>query len=76
MNDYQDEEVMGFTIDITDDEVRTMYYAVTEAIRTWPGAPARPAEEQESLFLLRDSFFRMLLEVNYDIDGKRGEGEA
>lgn len=76
MNEHHDEEVMGFMMELTDDEVRTLNYAVNEAIRVWPGSPRRPAEEQEMLRDLRDSFFRMILEMSYDTDGKRSEGEA
>ena len=59
-----DDEVMGFMIDLCDDEVRTLYYAVQEALRVWPGAPARPAGEQEKLWALRDTLFRMILEMS------------
>lgn len=76
MNDYQDEDLMGFMVEFTDDEIRTLSYAVNEAIRNWPGSPARPAEEQEMLESLRDSFFRMTLEMSFDQGGKRNEGEA
>ena len=47
--DHHDEDVMGFMIELSDDEVRTLSHAVNEAIRVWPGSPARPAEEQEQL---------------------------
>lgn len=65
MNEH-DDEVMGFQIDFTDDEVRTMYYAVEEALKAWPGTPARPADEQEKLYMLRDSFYRMILEISLE----------
>jgi len=76
MNDHQDEDVMGFMVELTDDEIRTLNYAVNEAIRVWPGSPARPAEEQEMLQSLRDTFFRMILEMSFDQGKTRGEGEA
>ena len=60
------EEVMGFEVELTDEEVKTLYYAVQEAIRLWPGAPARPHEEQERLWNLRDNLFRMILEMALD----------
>lgn len=72
MMDHHDEDVMGFMIELSDDEVRTLSHAVNEAIRVWPGSPARPAEEQEQLWHLRDAFFRMVLEISFE----RGEGEA
>ena len=64
MND----EEMGFMVELTDEEVRTLLYAVQEAIRVWPGSPARPAEEQEQLQALRDAFFRMTLEMAWDVE--------
>ena len=62
MND----EEMGFMVELTDDEVRTLLYAVQEAIRVWPGSPARPREEQEQLQALRDQLFVMTLEMQFD----------
>ena len=59
---------MGFQIDLGDNEVRTLLYAVNEAIRVWPGSPARPVEEQEMLQALRDAFFKMTLEMNWDLE--------
>ena len=56
---------MGFMVELTDDEVRTLYYAVQEAIRVWPGYPARPREEQEQLQALRSQLFMMTLEMQF-----------
>ena len=61
MND----DMMGFMVELTDDEVRTLLYAVQEAIRVWPGSPARPREEQEQLWALRNSLFTMTLEMQF-----------
>ena len=60
-------DAMGFMVELTDDEVRTLLYAVQEAIRVWPGYPARPIEEQEQLQGLKDTLFRMTLEMNWDL---------
>ena len=62
MND----DLMGFMVELTDEEVRTLLYAVQEAIRVWPGAPARPAEEQERLQALKRDLFTMTLEMVWD----------
>ena len=56
---------LGFMVELTDDEVRTLLYAVQEAIRVWPGHPARPREEQEQLHALRNSLFTMTLEMQF-----------
>jgi len=62
MND----DLMGFMVELSDDEVRTLLYAVQEAIKAWPGYPARPQEEQEQLQALRNSLFTMTLEMQFD----------
>ena len=64
MND----DIMGFQVELTDDEVRTLLYAVQEALRVWPGAPARPVEEQERLQALKDALFRMTLEMQWGLE--------
>lgn len=64
MND----EEMGFMLELTDEEIRTLLYAVQEAIRVWPGFPARPVEEQMQLKDLKEGLFRMTLEMNWDIE--------
>ena len=61
-----EDEIRGFEIEFTDQEVKTLYYAVCEAIRVWPGSPARPAEEQEQLQALKHEMFRMILEMSLE----------
>ena len=56
----------GFQIEITDDEAKTLYYAVCEAIRVWPGSPARPAQEQQDLQAIKNTLFTMILEMSYE----------
>ena len=56
---------LGFMVELSDNEVRTLLYAVQEAIRVWPGSPARPREEQEQLQALRNSLFTMTLEMQF-----------
>ena len=64
MND----EEMGFMVELTDEEVRTLLYAVQEAIRVWPGSPARPPQEQEALQALKRDLFTMTLEMNWGLE--------
>ena len=61
MND----DMMGFMVELSDDEIRTLLYAVQEAIRVWPGHPARPREEQEQLQALKTQLFMMTLEMQF-----------
>tara|TARA_B100000085_G_C18366463_1_gene440491 strand:- start:246 stop:470 length:225 start_codon:yes stop_codon:yes gene_type:complete len=56
-----------FHLTINIHDVRLLHYSVTEAIKIWPGSPARPAEEQEQLWHVRDELVKMLLEHQYMI---------
>ena len=60
-----DGDMMGFMVELSDNEVRTLLYAVQEAIRVWPGSPARPREEQEQLQALKTQLFTMTLEMQF-----------
>ena len=60
-----EDDVMGFMVELTDDEVRTLLYAVQEAIKAWPGYPARPREEQKQLQALKSQLFMMTLEMQF-----------
>jgi len=65
---------MEFQVTLGPEQIRALSYAVNEAIRLWPGSPARPIEEQEWLWNLRDSFFALQMELVLDQDVKRDEG--
>jgi hypothetical protein len=47
------------------DEVRMLYKHICFAIETWPGSPARPAEEQEYLKFLKGRLFALILEYQF-----------
>jgi len=66
VSQMNEDEVKGFQVDLTDEDVRTLYYAVTMALEKWPGSPQRPADEQEKLFDMKDTLFRMILEINLE----------
>jgi|14_taG_2_1085336.scaffolds.fasta_scaffold02960_8 hypothetical protein len=51
-----------FDLTIDDEELNALYYSVNEAIRLWPGSPARPPEEQITLQRLQKCLFAMSLE--------------
>ena len=57
-----------FGLQLTPDAVRASYYAVSEAIRVWPGSPARPVEEQVILMELKMVLFAMLMEITVMAD--------
>ena len=62
-----------FDLYLGPDEIRALSYAINEAIRMWPGSPARPAEEQVVLQKLKMSLFAMSMELVIE---KRSEGEG
>ena len=45
--------------------VRMMRDHLDYAIQMWPGAPARPYEEQEFLYKLRDTMAALALDFNF-----------
>jgi len=65
MMEHED-DLMGFEIQITDDEVRALHYAVSEALQNWPGAPQRPVEEQEHLQSLQMGLVQMMFEMQFE----------
>tara|TARA_A200000159_G_scaffold55428_1_gene51313 strand:- start:34258 stop:34467 length:210 start_codon:yes stop_codon:yes gene_type:complete len=46
-------------------ELRALYSHLEYAIKMWPGAPARPYEEQEFLDHLKKQTFAMITEYNF-----------
>ena len=61
----EDEQDFDYQVNLRIEDVRLLQHCVNETIRLWPGAPARPAEEQEHLRYLRDSLFRMSVDYNF-----------
>ena len=51
----EDDYIPDYEIGLKIGDIRLMHHCVNETIRLWPGAPARPIEEQEHLWYLRDS---------------------
>ena len=53
-----------FSLDIRG--VHLLKGVIDYAIQMWPGAPQRPAEEQEFLWTMRDEVNRCVLEHNFN----------
>ena len=47
------------------DEVRCLYDHYDYSIKMWPGSPARPAEEQVLLDIMKKRMFAMIAEYNF-----------
>lgn len=52
-----------FNLRLGPEGIRALSYAVNEALRLWPGSPARPIEEQEALRQLKIGLFAMCMEL-------------
>ena len=59
-NDYD------YEVKLRIEDVRLLYHCVQKRIETWEGSPARPWGEQEHLWYLRVSLFRMILDYKYN----------
>ena len=64
MEDFE-AEYGDYTVCMKIDDIRLLYDCVLRRIEKWEGAPARPASEQEHLWYLRDSLYRMILDYQF-----------
>ena len=60
-----DPNLPDYEISLRIEDIRLLHHSVQETIKFWPGAPARPYQEQEHLWYLRDSLYRILLEHQF-----------
>ena len=54
------------TLTLNIQEVRAMYDHFDYSIKMWPGSPARPADEQEWMDIMKKRMFAMIQEYNFD----------
>jgi len=64
MNDDQRE--YDYQVSLRIEDIYLLHHCVLKRLETWEGSPARPWEEQEHLWFLRDSLYRMILEYRYE----------
>lgn len=48
------------------EDCRDLYQAVSDALDNWPGSPARPAKQQENYRQLKLFLFSILCEASLD----------
>ena len=60
------EKNFDYTVNLTIEDVRLLHHCVIKRLERWEGFPSRPAEEQEHLWYMRDSLYRMVLEYQID----------
>ena len=54
-----------YQLDVGIEDIYLLYHCVQETIKNWPGSPARPVEEQEQLWELRDNLYRCILDHKF-----------
>ena len=59
------DKLPDYTFDMSIDDVRLLHQCVLKRIETWEGSPARPPEEQEQLWKLRDGLYTAILDYNF-----------
>jgi len=65
----KDEDI--YSLDFTIDGIIALKSTIDYYLLKWPGAPERPAEEQEFLWLVRDLLNKCLMEHSFhhlDVD--------
>ena len=65
-NESPDEGDIYYNLSLPYEDVRLLHHCVLETIKNWPGSPARPAEEQEYLQILKNRLFAMIMEHTLD----------
>ena len=66
MNEDNNELEIDYQVNLRIEDVHLLHHCITKRIENWEGSPSRPAEEQEHLWYLRDSMYRMILEYRFD----------
>ena len=55
-----------YTVNLTIEDIRLLHHCVIKRLEMWEGFPARPAEEQEHLWIMRDSLYRIMLDYKFN----------
>jgi hypothetical protein len=55
-----------YIVDLRIEDIRLLHHCVIKRIEMWEGSPARPPEEQEHLWVMRDSLYRMMLDYQFN----------
>ena len=64
-NQMPETDEWACTLTLNIEEVRAMYDHFDYAIKMWPGSPARPADEQVWMDIMKKRMFAMIADYNY-----------
>ena len=62
----QDEDDFDYQVNFKIEDVHLLHHCVLKRIENWEGAPARHPSEQQHLWYLRDSLYRIILEYKFE----------
>ena len=61
-----EENEFDYQVSLTSEDIHLLHYCVLKRIETWEGSPSRHPTEQQHLWYLRDSLYRMILEYKFE----------
>jgi len=64
--EFEPSQDFDYSVNLTIEDIRLLHHCVIKRIEMWEGSPARPPEEQEHLWYMRDSLYRMILEYKFE----------
>ena len=64
--EFEPSQEFDYTVNLTIEDIRLLHHCVLKRIENWEGSPARHPMEQEHLWDLRDSLYRMMLEYKFE----------
>jgi len=64
--EFEPNKEYDYTVSLTIEDIRLLHHCVIKRIENWEGSPAREPTEQEHLWYLRDSLYRMMLEYKFE----------
>jgi hypothetical protein len=54
-----------YQVDLTIEDIHLLHHCICKRIETWEGSPSRHPYEQEHLWHLRDTMYRMILDFKF-----------
>ena len=61
----EEESQYDYQIKLKIEDIRLLHQCVIKRLEMWEGYPARPIEEQEHLWYMRDSLYRIILDYRF-----------
>jgi hypothetical protein len=64
--EFEPSQEFDYSVNLTIEDIHLLHHCVLRRIEKWEGAPARHPMEQQHLWYLRDSLYRMILEYKFE----------